>query len=61
MDDMTISEQALATDVRAQRMSCSPSIEQFAIRQNATPLPASTAFQGFSLSDAFRPEMLRAV
>ena len=41
--------------------SCSPSIEQFAIRQNATPFPASSAFQGFRLSDAFRPEMLRAI
>ena len=38
-------------------MSCSPSIEQFAIRQNATPFTTSSAFWAFSLREAFRFEM----
>ena len=42
-------------------MSCSPSIEQFAIRQNATPFTTSSAFWAFSLREAFRFEMARAV
>ena len=40
-------------------MSCSPCIEQFAIRRNATPFTTSSTFCAFSLREAFLFEMAR--
>ena len=44
---MTISARAAGYERSPQRMSCSPSIEQFAIHQNATPFATLGTFCGF--------------
>jgi hypothetical protein len=58
---MTISARAAGYGRSPQRMACSPSIEQFALRQNARPLSTFSTFWAFSLREAFRFEMAGAV